>query len=323
MTQKEIAQKLNITQAAVSMALKNSPRISQATRDSVQALAEQMGYVPNLASQMLRQRRTNVIGAVFPRLTNPFFAELFQEIQRSLLPQGYMLYLAPAKTEEEVAKVVSTLRQMGVAGVIGFAAEGLPSLLELQKQGTALVLYGGDVKLNKKVSQVLPDRYAATRKLMKLFFERGRKHIAQIGSSPIDPRYQAYVDSMKEHHLPVVPISLPKHFTNRLEAAYDATVQHLREHPECDAIFAHNDEVAFAVHRAIRMCGKSVPDDISLAGFDATSAGAFYYPALTSVEQPCKAIADAILQELLATIQDKSHAQFISIPCRVIQRESI
>ena len=98
MTQKEIARALNITQAAVSMALKGSERISPKLRESVRKLAEDAGYQPNLAGQMLRGGRTSLIGAVFPRLTNPFYAELFQEIQNQLRPRGFLLYFAPAET---------------------------------------------------------------------------------------------------------------------------------------------------------------------------------------------------------------------------------
>ena len=63
MTQKEIAKALNITQAAVSMALKGSERISPVLRESVRKLAEEAGYRPNLAGQMLRRKRISVIGA--------------------------------------------------------------------------------------------------------------------------------------------------------------------------------------------------------------------------------------------------------------------
>lgn len=102
MTQKEIARTLNITQATVSMALKGSGRISPAVREAVCRLAAEVGYQPNLAGQMLRRKRANVIGAIFPRLTNLFHAELFQEIQQSLLPHGFMLYLAPAGNSGEL-----------------------------------------------------------------------------------------------------------------------------------------------------------------------------------------------------------------------------
>ena len=93
MTQKEIAKLLNVSQPTVSMALNGSERISRELRDAVRKLADRSGYRPNLAGQLLRQGRSNVVGAVFPSLTNNFFAELFQELQNQLIPHGYLLYL--------------------------------------------------------------------------------------------------------------------------------------------------------------------------------------------------------------------------------------
>ena len=149
MTQRELARTLNITQAAVSMALKGSPRISPEVRDSVRRLAKHSGYRLNLAGQMLRRNRSNVIGTIFPRLTNLYYAELFQEIQQhgtifprltnlyyaelfqeiqqQLQPHGYILSLTPAETEEELRRAVANLKQMRVAGVISSAYQTEPS----------------------------------------------------------------------------------------------------------------------------------------------------------------------------------------------------
>ena len=143
MTQKEIARTLNITQATVSMALRGSSRISPPLRETIRRLAADSGYQPNIAGQMLRKKRTNVIGALLPRLTHLFYAELFQEVQKRLLPRGYMLYFAPASTREEREKAIAALRQLCVAGVIG-ATSAYQELLELRKSGTAVVLYGGN-----------------------------------------------------------------------------------------------------------------------------------------------------------------------------------
>lgn len=323
MTQKEIAKTLNITQAAVSMALKGSDRISPMLRESVRELAKHTGYRPNLAGQMLRRKRTNVIGAVFPRLTNLFYAELFQEIQKQLLPRGYMLYLATAETPEELRKTVENLRQMRVAGVIGLAYGGT-ELLPLKNDGIALVLYGGDSMLNAGVSQILPERYQAALELMRFLVARGRRRIAFLGSDFADePRFRAYSDVLKESGLPPSLIPLRDISpVNYMDAGFSATEAYLKTHPETDAIFAHNDELALAAKRAVAFAGYSIPQDIALAGFDNISTGAYLTPSLTTVEQPREKITDALISELFASLEDPEHHAFISIPCRLVIRES-
>ena len=323
MTQKEIAKSLNITQAAVSMALKGSERISPALRESVRKLAEETGYCPNLAGQMLRRKRVNVIGAVFPRLTNLFYAELFQEIQKQLLPRGYMLYLAPAETLEERRRAVENLRRMRVAGVIGLGYH-LQELIPLKQDGIALVLYGGDSKLSAGVSQVLPDRYRAALELMRFLIARGRRRIAYLGAGVSgEPRLNAYNDALAEAELEPLPVRFCSSSAfGVMEAGFQALEQFLRQHPETDAVFAHNDELALAARRAVMLAGFSIPERIALAGFDNISSGAFLTPSLTTVDQPRKIITDALISELFATLEQPDHHAFVSIPCRLVVRES-
>ena len=181
MTQKEIAKQLNISQATVSMALKGSERISPAVREAVRRLAADIGYRPNPAGQMLRLGRSNVIGAVFPSLTNSYYAELFQELQCGLEPHGYLLYFIPAGSHAEAASAAASLQSMRVAGVValGMFAE---QLLPLRDDGIALVFYGGEQLISEQVSQVLPDRFGAGRELTDFLIRRGRKHIAFLGA---------------------------------------------------------------------------------------------------------------------------------------------
>lgn len=324
MTQKEIARTLNITQATVSLALKGSERISPAVREAVCKLAAEAGYQPNLASQMLRRKRANVIGAIFPRLTSLFYAELFQEIQQALQPHGFMLYLAPARKPEELHEVIGNLRRMCVAGVIAFAPENLEPLTELKKSGIAVVLYGGDRRFDAGISQVLPDRYSASLELMRRLIASGRRRPVFFGLrlSP-ELRVRAYTDAMREAGLTPEYLPLP-HTKNNLpmEEAYETMRQYLSSNPDTDAVFAYNDELAIAAKRAIIDSGRSIPRDIALTGFDNIQSGAYLTPSLTTVEQPCSRIAQALIAELLATLADPAHENFVSVPCSVIIRES-
>ena len=116
MTQAEIARKLNLTQAAVSMALNNHPAISDATRQKVLELAGKCGYRPNIAGQMLRRKRTNIIGVILPMLTNSYFAELFQLLQDHLEKAGVVLHLSQVRNREEFISAVDSLRRINIGG---------------------------------------------------------------------------------------------------------------------------------------------------------------------------------------------------------------
>ena len=320
MTQKEIARKLNVSQATVSMALKGSARISQTLRDSVRKLADDSGYLPNLAGQLLRQGRSNVIGIVFPSLVNSFYAELYQELQRKLQPHGYLLYLSRADTPEELSSTAAYLRQLQVAGVVALGSAE-KELRPLRESGIALVFYGGEAPL-EGVSQVLPDRYRAGLELTRFLLSRKRTRIAFIGMlRPEEQRVKGYRDALAEAGIAYDP-KLTIAVSDSMGNGYTAMRKLLKEHPDIDGVFTHNDEMAIGALRAAAEAGIRVPEQLSLAGFDSIETGRYLSPALTTVEQPLDRIADALVSELLAVMADPKHNRFVSIPCRMVERES-
>lgn len=321
MTQKEIAKQLNISQATVSMALKGSERISPAVREAVRRLAADIGYRPNPAGQMLRLGRSNVIGAVFPSLTNSYYAELFQELQCGLEPHGYLLYFIPAGSHAEAASAAASLQSMRVAGVValGMFAE---QLLPLRDDGIALVFYGGEQLISEQVSQVLPDRFGAGRELTDFLIRRGRKHIAFLGAQgKEEQRYRGYCAALAAAGMEARPMPVPP-TCDLLTAGYEGMRQLLLRHPDTDGVFAHNDDMAIGALRAAAEAGIQVPETLSLAGFDNITAGRYTSPALTSVEQPRGEIARLLVEELCAVLRDFHHARFVSVPCRLTIRES-
>ena len=74
MTQREFARMLHVSQATVSMALKDSPEISLKMRRHIQAFARRVGYRPNLAGQLLRKGKNNLIGVIMPSMQYSFYA---------------------------------------------------------------------------------------------------------------------------------------------------------------------------------------------------------------------------------------------------------
>ncbi|MBS1372337.1 MAG: LacI family DNA-binding transcriptional regulator [Lentisphaeria bacterium] len=321
MTQKEIARQLNITQASVSLALKGSSRISPTLRTTVLTLAQKGNYRPNLAGQLLRRGKSNVVGAVFPSLVNGFYGELFQELQKQLLPHGYLLTLCQADSPVEQKAAADYLRQLQVAGVIaiGSAAE---AMLPLRGEGIALVFYGGDSNLEYAVSQILPERYQAGLEMTRYLRNCGRKRIAFLGATtPEEPRFRGYRDALAEAGLEVLTVPAVSR-TDSMDRGFSMMKQLCRTNPGVDAVFAHNDSVAIGALRAAMELRIPVPEKIAVAGFDCIDAGRYFSPALTTVEQPRHEIVTALVTELFASMRDQEHHNLVSIPCRLVIRES-
>lgn len=321
MNQKLIAEKLNISQATVSMALKGSPRISRALSETIRKLAEDSGYHPNLAGQLLRQGRSNVIGVILPSLVNKFYAELFQELQKLLTPRGYLLYFSQIQEKGGLEQLADYLKKLRVAGVIAIGSIA-GELFPMCSRDTALVFYGGDKPLDLAASQILPDRFQAGLEMTRYLIARGRRRIAFLGvSSQEEQRFRGYCRALNEAGIPFRPeLAVPGR--DSLNSGYEMMRSVLAGSPDTDGVFAHNDEIAIGAMRAAGEAGYSIPGRLSLAGFDNIETGRYLHPALTTVDQPREAIAELLAEELLASMNDSARHRLVTVPCRLIIRES-
>lgn len=321
MNQKLIAEKLNISQATVSMALKGSPRISRALSETIRKLAEDSGYHPNLAGQLLRQGRSNVIGVILPSLVNKFYAELFQALQKLLTPRGYLLYFSQIQEKGGLEQLADYLKKLRVAGVIAIGNIA-GELFPMCSRDTALVFYGGDKPLDLAASQILPDRFQAGLEMTRYLIARGRRRIAFLGvSSQEEQRFRGYCRALNEAGIPFRP-ELAVSGRDSLNSGYEMMRSVLAGSPDTDGVFAHNDEIAIGAMRAAGEAGYSIPGRLSLAGFDNIETGRYLHPALTTVDQPREAIAELLAEELLASMNDSARHRLVTVPCRLIIRES-
>ena len=321
MNQKLIAEKLNISQATVSMALKGSPRISRALSETIRKLAEDSGYHPNLAGQLLRQGRSNVIGVILPSLVNKFYAELFQALQKLLTPRGYLLYFSQIQEKGELEQLADYLKKLRVAGIIAIGNIA-GELFPMCSRDTALVFYGGDKPLSLAASQILPDRFQAGLEMTRYLIARGRRRIAFLGvSSQEEQRFRGYCRALNEAGIPFRPeLAVPGR--DSLNSGYEMMRSVLAGSPDTDGVFAHNDEIAIGAMRAAGEAGYSIPGRLSLAGFDNIETGRYLHPALTTVDQLRETIAELLAEELLASMNDSARHRLVTVPCRLIIRES-
>ena len=322
MTQSEIARKLNLTQAAVSMALNNHPAISEATRQKVLELAGKYGYRPNIAGQMLRRKRTNIIGVILPMLTNSYFAELFLLLQDHLEKAGFVLHLSQVRNRDEFISAVDSLRRINIGGLITFA-EYTDILEELKSSGLPMALYGASHKMDG-VCQVSPDHYAAGFEMTEYLISRKCRSLVFAGRRfEQEARCAGFLDACAKHNItPVSVLPLENGEPASPEAGWKLMNNFFASGKKVDAVFAHNDELALGVIRSAREHNIKVPEELLVCGFDNISLSEYLSPPLTTVEQPKEVIASTLAQELIKCISDNSYAGKVNIACRIVKRIS-
>jgi|GEM_PF-836900 len=315
-TQKEIAEKLNVSQSLVARALKGESRVSQATREKIEKLAQELGYefgsnqaARSLAARRYGQRaRTGVIAVTFPPMDcpsprrMPFFVPFLEGVENQALKLDLEVYLCLARPES----MPRLIREGVVDGVISLSAKPA-EVAAIRVLGIPTVTYQAWCD---DAHSVRPDdeegAYLATRHLVEL----GHRNIAFLGVKPIDDaggqadilRFQGYKKMIEEARLPLreewIDSSLPlpnpngnQFWNNDRKCASSLGWQKLkyksgydpRSNRPFSAVVCHNDTVAMGLVRQIEKDGLQVPRDLSVTGFDDTSHEYHFAPRITSI----------------------------------------
>lgn len=231
---------------------------------------------------------------------DPFFGRVVTGVVNYLRPRGLHPVLMFAETSRARDEVVAYLRQGSADGALvvsTHAEDPLPALLA--DAGLAAVLYARPAR-PVPVSYVDLAHQDGARLAAEHLLARGCRRIATI-SGPLDvpagqARLTGFRDTMARHGHPYVPIAEGRFTQESGEAAMERL---LAEHPDLDGVFAANDLMAMGACHVLREHGRTVPGDVSVVGFDDSSAALACRPPLTTVRQPVEQMAAEMTRLLL------------------------
>lgn len=328
-TQKDVALRAGVSQAAVSMVLGGGApsTLPPETIDRIQAAAKELGYVPNRMAQALKTRRTMTIACVVPDITNPFYPALIRGVQRIAQARKYDVITlntdGDAASERHFIEWALEGRVDGVVGVFfTLRATDLKILLD---NSIAVVR----IESSRKPGGVLPvddifvDSRAAAAVVVERLIVMGHRRIAMVAGvgGPQGVRVEGYRETLAKHQLdPLVVIE--NSFTE--SAGLEAANAILKSGFGPTAIFAANDLMAIGVMQALRNRDIAVPGNMAVVGFDNISAAPLVTPPLTTVTQfqdrMGERAAEILLQRLNGEIVGPGTAQ--EMPFELIERGS-
>ena len=283
----EVAAAAGVHKSTVSRAFSRPEAVKEQTRTHVLQVAASMGYTMSPLAQALRTKTSTLVPLIVPDITNPFFAELAKAMTAAAGERGYQLVLCV--TENDAAATAGYLDAMqsmyAPFGVIAPFAQVDPAEFEPFGFGKRLVV------IDRVESDVeLPTVTVDSERGIQLAFEHllalGHTSIAYLsgisGTHTAADRRHAYQAMAERHSLASIELSSGI----GLDAGERATEDLIRMPQRPSAIIAANDMVAFGLISALGARGLSVPDDVSVVGFDGLTLGARSNPPLTSVQQP-------------------------------------
>ncbi|MFH9348609.1 LacI family DNA-binding transcriptional regulator [Kitasatospora sp. NPDC017646] len=305
----DIAAQAGVSEATVSRVLNGKANVSAATRQTVLAALDVLGYE---RPTRLRQRSAGLIGLITPELSNPIFPALAQVIEQVLSRHGFTPVLCTqtpgGSTEDEL---VDMLVDRGVAGIVfvsGLHADSTADhdrYARLAGRGVPFVLING---FSEKIDApfISPDdrsaMWMAVQHLAELGHERIGLAVGQRRYVPVLRKIEGFTVAMRE----VLGLGqeeaegLVHHTLFSVEGGHAAAGALLDK--GCTAIVCGSDMMALGAIRAVRQRGLSVPHDVSVVGFDDSPLIAFTEPPLTTIRQPVEAMATAAVDALLEEV---------------------
>jgi LacI family transcriptional regulator len=326
-TIRELADAAGVSIATVSRVLNNKPHpVGRATRQRILALAQELGYRPNLAARSLRTERSSTIGIITDNIDSAHTTTMIRGIQDRVKADGYICIVISADWNPEVEReAIHDLVSRSIDGII-FAETWHRSANELLELSHKPYVFVHRQFASEHPYSVTPDEVYGARVATGHLISLGHRRIGYI-NGPAEyyasaDRLHGYAEELAANGIVLDP-QLVRRGDWQVQSGYAAAGELLSVQSQPTAIFAGNDLMAAGAMYAIFDAGLRVPQDVAVVGYDNREIARIFRPSMTTVTLPLYAMGQASAQILLDLLAGKPEPQAeIKIRGRLIIRES-
>lgn len=306
----DVAERAAVSTATVSRVLSNPEVVSVATRRRVLKAIGELNYTPNAAAKSLRTFTTKKLLVTVPDISNPFFSQIIRGIEEAAAREGYAVMLGDVRHEPELEeRYGQMLLRREVDGLIFLGHSLSRSSREFMnmRKGRAPIVNGCEYTPGLGVPSAHVDNAGAASEAMAHLFGLGHRHIGIVTGPLASPlsrdRLRGTMECAREHNAGRQVVVVNGDFS--VESGIAGAAQLLARHPRPTAIFCFNDEMAIGVLDYARRSGLTVPNDLSVVGFDDIRFARYMNPALTTISQPMLDIGRETVRLLLGILLGK------------------
>ena len=332
-TIKSIAEELGISFSTVSKSLNDSPSIKEETRKLVKQKAREMGYSPNLLARGLRTKSIKNIAVIFNDIENPVLTYIFKTISVTMAKHGYTTLICDSQFDVNTEKftVQSVISRMPDFVIVAPATTDNKNVNMLLKNSQNVIVFDkADSQLNGSFIDV-DYEYGGYISACELL-SKGHRNILVI-TEPIDYPYSTYyLNGIKKAYAEYA-VEFNEEYVKFVHSSLEsacAIVLSLWDHEKhCftlpfTAAMCFGDNFALGAYKAASQLGLSVPDDISVVGFDDNDICDFATPPLTSVHLPRERMAQTCIEILESHLIAKNPSNLsFSLSPHLISRKSV
>lgn len=325
---KDLADKLGVSIATVSRALRNSHEVGEEMTQKVKQLAKELNYRPNPFAQSLRKEAPRVIGVIVPNLVTHYYAAVLDGIEDYASKLGYSVISANSHEDHErEAQALDNFLNMHVEGIIACLAQDTTDYShfeQLHEMGVPLVFFARCC-LEDMFSQVVGNGDVAAQEATRHMIETGSRRVAFIGGpnhlDMVRRRKHGYLEALRENRIPI-DRDLVVCDKIDFDVARNATLRLLEGENPPDAILAFNDIITYAAFDAIKSKGLRIPEDVAIIGFTDGDTAAFVTPRLSAIMDQAHVQGTKACQLLMKSINGDEKIYKEVVPMILKIRES-
>ncbi len=330
-TIKDVAEAAGVSPATVSRVFNGYTDISAETKEKIIEIAKEMNYLPNAAARSLSSKKQITLGLVLNDLEisrkNTMVMEVLTGVYNYTEEENIdFVFLATSTIKQNKKSFREFINEKGISGAV---VQGLkmndPYFKEIESANFPVALIDM-VALGENVCNISIDNEKASEEAVQALIHHGHSHIGMING-----RREAYVSVEREagyiQALKKNNIDLNQEYVQYANFSEKISVEITRDlltnNPEITALFCASDLMAIGAMKAISELGLTVPEDISIIGFDDIVLNEFLTPKLSSVSQNMEIIGYEAARRTHQMIQGKEVDKQVYIQHDVMIRESV
>jgi LacI family transcriptional regulator len=324
----DVARLARVSTATASRVINAPETVTEKTRARVEKAIAELGWIPHGAAQALASLRTRTIGALIPTLGHQTIATMLESLQQSLGEAGYTLLLGrPDSARDRTTLQVSKMIQNGVECIVLMGEDHPPELFAMLKQRRIFHVIAYTTGGFGHTNCIGIDNYAEMSRMVSHLLELGHRSFGVIAANHehndrIRHRINAIRDTLAREGIAV----RPQHFRVVPQWTIGCGRQGMRDlidqPTRPTAVICTNDYLASGALIEARNAGLSVPEDISVSGFDDNELALHGTPPLTTVHVPAAEMGKAIAEHVIFVLDGGEAPLPIRLDCDLVIRQS-
>jgi len=324
----DVAHAAGVSTATVSRCLNFPDQVTDVTRAKVMQAVSDLGYSPNFGARAMAARRTNTIGAIIPTMENAIFARGLQAFQEELSTHGFTMLVASTGYDQDVEEQqIRSLVARGADALLLIGHERKPEIYQfLERQGVPSLVTWAFVAGERRPSIGFDNR-AAMAQMTEEALKLGHRKLGYISAQTAQNdramlRVLGIRDAMTAAGLDPSDLALVE-TTYGFDEGAQAMDALMTRDSRPTVVLCGNDVLAVGAMRRARELSISVPDDVSITGFDDMELAQVAYPALTTMHVPHQQMGKTAGMALARLILDDRPLQTVELPTHTVMRDTL